>query len=259
MNDIESSTYRYRRFYIFCVLVFILCFLIFLRTVISQLICLNAGRVLHNKMFKQIIRCPISFFDTNSVGRILNRFTSDIAAMDESLPMTVFDFLVSLSQVLDTIVLVIFLNPWSFIPAIIAASGMLFVRYRFAPCSRDLKRLVGTTRIIRSYHAENICSEEFHYHLDNNTRVNYLIATLNRWSAMRFDWVSIIFIALIIVLAIIVRISQQQFSAVEIALTLTYSLNLMGLFQWTIRLDLENKMYTFVFVLENIVYSRQSV
>ncbi|CAF2964611.1 unnamed protein product [Rotaria sp. Silwood2] len=179
--------------------------------------------------------------------------------MDESLPMTVFDFLVSLSQVLDTIVLVIFLNPWSFIPAIIAASGMLFVRYRFAPCSRDLKRLVGTTRIIRSYHAENICSEEFHYHLDNNTRVNYLIATLNRWSAMRFDWVSIIFIALIIVLAIIVRISQQQFSAVEIALTLTYSLNLMGLFQWTIRLDLENKMYTFVFVLENIVYSRQSV
>ncbi|CAF4171025.1 unnamed protein product [Rotaria sp. Silwood2] len=172
--------------------------------------------------------------------------------MDESLPMTVFDFLVSLSQVLDTIVLVIFLNPWSFIPAIIAASGMLFVRYRFAPCSRDLKRLVGTTRIIRSYHAENICSEEFHYHLDNNTRVNYLIATLNRWSAMRFDWVSIIFIALIIVLAIIVRISQQQFSAVEIALTLTYSLNLMGLFQWTIRqsVEVETQMTSVERILE---------
>ncbi|CAF4607105.1 unnamed protein product, partial [Rotaria sp. Silwood2] len=146
MNSIEWNTYRDRRFYIFCVFVFILCFLIFLRTVVSQLIFLNAGRVLHNKMFKRVIRCPISFFDTNPVGRILNRFTSDIATMDESLPMTVFDFLVSLSQVLGTIVLVIFLNPWSFISAIIAASGMLFVRYRFAPCSRDLKRLVGTTR-----------------------------------------------------------------------------------------------------------------
>ncbi|CAF3348781.1 unnamed protein product [Rotaria sp. Silwood2] len=54
MNDIESSTYRYRRFYIFCVLVFILCFLIFLRTVISQLICLNAGRVLHNKQSVEV-------------------------------------------------------------------------------------------------------------------------------------------------------------------------------------------------------------
>ncbi|CAF2833335.1 unnamed protein product, partial [Rotaria sp. Silwood2] len=267
MNSIEWYTYRDRRFYIFCVFVFILCFLIFLRTVVSQLIFLNAGRVLHNKMFKRVIRCPISFFDTNPVGRILNRFTSDIATMDESLPMTVFDFLVSLSQVLGTIVLVIFLNPWPFISAIIAASGMLFVRYRFAPCSRDLKRLVGTTRspvysqltstihglkVIRSYHAENICSEEFHYHLDNNTRVSFLITTLNRWSAMRFDWVSLIFIALVIVLAIIVRISQHQFSVVEIALTLTYSLNIMGLFQWTIRqsVEVETQMTSVERILE---------
>ncbi|CAF3324446.1 unnamed protein product, partial [Rotaria sp. Silwood2] len=267
MNSIEWNTYRDRRFYIFCVFVFILCFLIFLRTVVSQLIFLNAGRVLHNKMFKRVIRCPISFFDTNPVGRILNRFTSDIATMDESLPMTVFDFLVSLSQVLGTIVLVIFLNPWSFISAIIAASGMLFVRYRFAPCARDLKRLVGTTRspvysqltstihglkVIRSYHAENICSEEFHYHLDNNTRVSFLITTLNRWSAMRFDWVSLIFIALVIVLAIIVRISQHQFSMVEIALTLTYSLNIMGLFQWTIRqsVEVETQMTSVERILE---------
>ncbi|CAF3348753.1 unnamed protein product [Rotaria sp. Silwood2] len=267
MNSIEWYTYRDRRFYIFCVFVFILCFLIFLRTVVSQLIFLNAGRVLHNKMFKRVIRCPISFFDTNPVGRILNRFTSDIATMDESLPMTVFDFLVSLSQVLGTIVLVIFLNPWSFISAIIAASGMLFVRYRFAPCSRDLKRLVGTTRspvysqltstihglkVIRSYHAENICSEEFHYHLDNNTRVSFLITTLNRWSAMRFDWVSLIFIALVIILAIIVRINQHQFSVVEIALTLTYSLNLMGLFQWTIRqsVEVETQMTSVERILE---------
>ncbi|CAF3943944.1 unnamed protein product [Rotaria sp. Silwood1] len=237
MNDIEWYTHRDRRFYIFCALVLLLCFLIFLRTVVCRLICLNSGRVLHNKMFLRVIRCPISFFDTNPVGRILNRFTSDVAAMDDSLPIIIHEFLVCLSQVLGTIVLVVFLNPWSFIPAIIAGCGMFYLRYRFASCSRDLKRLVGTTRspvysqltstihgvkVIRSYHAENICSREFHYHLDNNTRVSYLIATLNRWSAMRFDWVSLIFIALVIILAIIVRISQRQFSAVDIALTLTY-------------------------------------
>ncbi|CAF1537136.1 unnamed protein product [Rotaria sp. Silwood1] len=237
MNDNEWNLYRNRRFYIYCVLVSLLCFLIFLQTIVCRLICLNAGRVLHNKMFKRVIRCPISFFDTNPVGRILNRFTNDIAAMDDSLPMTVLEFLVCLSQVLGTIILVVLLNPWSFIPAIIAAIGMLFVRYRFAPCSRDLKRLVGITRslvysqltstihglkVIRSYHAENICSEEFYHHLDNNTRVYYLCAILNRWSAMRFDWVTLIFIALVITLPIIVCISQRQFSAVEIAFTLTY-------------------------------------
>ncbi|CAF3558667.1 unnamed protein product [Rotaria sp. Silwood1] len=267
MNDIEWYTHRDRRFYIFYALVLLLCFLIFLRTVVCRLICLNSGRVLHNKMFLRVIRCPISFFDTNPVGRILNRFTSDVAAMDDSLPIIIHEFLVCLSQVLGTIVLVVFLNPWSFIPAIIAGCGMFYLRYRFASCSRDLKRLVGTTRspvysqltstihgvkVIRSYHAENICSREFHYHLDNNTRVSYLIATLNRWSAMRFDWVSLIFIALVIILAIIVRISQRQFSAVDIALTLTYSLNLMGLFQGTIRqsVEVETQMTSVERILE---------
>jgi len=151
---------------------------------------------------------------------------------------------------LGTIILVGLLNPWSFIPAIIASTGMIFLRYRFASCSRNLKRLLGTTRspvysqltstihglkVIRSYHAENISSKEFFYHLDNNTRVLYLISILNRWSAMRFDWVSLTFIALVTILAIIARVTQHQFSTVDIALTLTYCLSLMGLFQYTIR------------------------
>ena len=62
-------------------------------------------------MFQRLIRCPIAFFDLNPigmtyfmnsvlfisfilvVGRILNRFTKDIALIDEQLPNTLFDFL----------------------------------------------------------------------------------------------------------------------------------------------------------------------
>jgi ABC-type multidrug transport system fused ATPase/permease subunit len=60
-------------------------------------------------MFQRLIRCPISFFDLNPVGmlyicrshvnifilfiegRILNRFTKDVAIIDEQLPPTLFD------------------------------------------------------------------------------------------------------------------------------------------------------------------------
>ena len=90
-------------------------------------------------------------------------------------------------------------------------------------------------KVIRSYHAEQVCVKEFFEHLNNNTRARFLLTTLNRWSGMRFEWVSLTLITLVIVLAVVARLTQQQFSSVEIALTLTYSLSLMALFQWTIR------------------------
>ena len=130
---------------------------------------------------------------------------------------------------------------------------MLIIRSRFARCSRDLKRLENITRspiysylnstiyglkVIRSYKAEKICSKEFFSYLDDNTRANYLFLTVSRWAAFRFDWITLIFITLVISLALLLRITGQQFSTADIALTLSFSLNLMGLLQWTIRLVL---------------------
>lgn len=147
-------------------------------------------------------------------------------------------------------ILVGWLNPWSFIPAGVALIGMLLVRSRFAPCSRDLKRLEGVTRspiysylassiqgvkVIRSYRAEKMCSDQFLSHVVINTRVSYLLITINRWAAFRFDWITAGFIACITFLAICMRVLQNWLSAADIALTLSYSLSLMGLVQWCIR------------------------
>ena len=148
------------------------------------------------------------------------------------------------------VAIVSFLNPWSLIPAAIALIAMLFVRHHFARCSRDLKRLESTTRspvyshlsstihglkVIRSYHAENTCLSEFFNHLDDNTRVFYMFLTTNRWAAIRFDWIAFVFIATVTILAMTARIVGQQFSAADIALTLSYSLSLTNILQWTIR------------------------
>lgn len=127
---------------------------------------------------------------------------------------------------------------------------MIYIRHHYAQCLRDLKRLDGITRspvysylgstihglkVIRSYHTEKMCSKEFLFHLNENSRVIYLLLTVNRWAAMRFDWITVFFIAFVTVLAMGVRILKNQLSAADIALMLTYSVHLMGLLQWTIR------------------------
>ena len=144
----------------------------------------------------------------------------------------------------ETIALVGLINPWAFLPAFVSVLGMLLVRHRFARCSRDLKRLDGTSRspyysylsstidglkVIRSYQAENICKSEFFAHIDTNTRTQYLFQTTSRWAGVRFDFMTQFFVAMVTVLAVIARIYGRQLSAADVALTLSYSLSLMGL------------------------------
>ena len=155
-----------------------------------------------------------------------------------------------LTDVVSSVLLVGLINAWSFIPAVLVLAVMLFLRHRFARCLRDLKRIEGTTRspvfsqlsstvnglkVIRSYHAERMCSEEFLHHLDDNLRAHFFLQTINTWAAFRFNFIALLFVAVSTSMAILARTSGQNFSAADIALTLSYSLNLMGLLQWTVR------------------------
>ncbi|KAJ7371719.1 hypothetical protein OS493_023054 [Desmophyllum pertusum] len=52
---------------------------------------INSSNRLHNSMLSSILKAPVLFFDTNPVGRILNRFSRDIGIVDELLPDVFLD------------------------------------------------------------------------------------------------------------------------------------------------------------------------
>lgn len=56
---------------------------------------------LYSKMYESVIGSPIRFFDSNSIGTILNRFTSDISAADDNVPF--LTYIISLVSNLDQI------------------------------------------------------------------------------------------------------------------------------------------------------------
>lgn len=43
---------------------------------------LNASRKLHARLLERVMRLPMSFFDSQPSGRLLNRFTKDTEAVD---------------------------------------------------------------------------------------------------------------------------------------------------------------------------------
>ena len=43
----------------------------------------HSGRILHTSMLINVFKSPMSFFETNPSGRIINRFSTDIFIIDE--------------------------------------------------------------------------------------------------------------------------------------------------------------------------------
>jgi ATP-binding cassette subfamily C (CFTR/MRP) protein 4 len=57
-----------------------------LRAQLSFAILIRCSRKLHDQMARAVLRANICFFDTNPLGRILNRFSADVGIVDEALP-----------------------------------------------------------------------------------------------------------------------------------------------------------------------------
>lgn len=55
--------------------------------------CLRISLRLHDRLFRGITCATMYFFNTNSSGRILNRFAKDIRTVDTDLPHTLLDCL----------------------------------------------------------------------------------------------------------------------------------------------------------------------
>ncbi|XP_071820241.1 ATP-binding cassette sub-family C member 4-like isoform X2 [Apostichopus japonicus] len=253
-----------RAVFIYGMLILGLLLLGLVRAFLALRIMISSSKNLHNKMFAAVVRSPIFFFDTNPTGRIQNRFTKDIGTMDGQLPLSFFDVLQLLLQVLGVIILNAVINYFTLILILPLLVLFVFIRRYSVNATRPVKRLDGVTRspvfshttasiyglsTIRAYNKEGQFCERFSTYQDRHTEawISYLL--INRWFGMRLDLLTSIFTSGVSFAAVLASGSLDA-GLVGVILNNTFSLSTQ--FQFTVRQTavVENQMTSVERVME---------
>ena len=72
---------------------------------------MRASKRLHGPVVINILRSPMSFFDTTPLGRILNRLSKDIEVIDLRFPLVVKTFVMCATQIVFILVINTITNP----------------------------------------------------------------------------------------------------------------------------------------------------
>ena len=241
----------------------------FLRAVLSFRVFVCTSKRLHDSVLRSVLRAKIEFFDTNPLGRIVNRFSADIGTADEIFPLTVYDFLVGVFVVLGSIVTIVIVLPFMilFLPPLI----WFFLRLRkiFTQTSRELKRIEGLSRspifailseslngidTIRVNKKVEFFKNKFECAHNMHTRAYFAFVASSRWFAFHLDVLSFALMAAASIFAVVFH-DQGWFSIdasiLGLALTLLIQISTTN-FPWIVRQSAEvsNQMVSIERLLE---------
>ncbi|XP_060872288.1 probable multidrug resistance-associated protein lethal(2)03659 isoform X2 [Metopolophium dirhodum] len=219
---------------------------------------------LHNRMFNSIVRTPMHFFNTNSSGQILNRFSNDIGAIDEILPNNVLSFTQISIGIFGTALVVGLTNIYLLIPTFTMGFIVYKLRKFYFNTSQVVKRLESTTQspvlahmnasfqgltTIRAYKVEKILTQEFDKLLDLHSSASYLRICLTQALGI---WLNIINILYTIIILVCFLVIGNTIHGGSVGLALTEVIGSIGIIQIGVRLSaiLESQMVSVERVIE---------
>ncbi|XP_012169298.1 ATP-binding cassette sub-family C member 4 isoform X1 [Bombus terrestris] len=227
-------------------------------------VCILCSQRLHDMAFSALIRTGMRFFDTNPSGRILNRFSKDMGAIDELLPKAILDAGQICMMMFGSLAVSCIINPLFLIPIVFLGTVFYWIRKVFLRTSKNIKRMEGMTRspvfthlnatlnglsTIRAYCAQDILRKEFDKLQDVHTSTVYMYIVASTSFGFSLDVFCFVFTSLVIFSFLLL---QQSFSGGEVGLAITQVMAMTGMIQWGMRQNAEvaNQMMSVERVLE---------
>ncbi|KAF5303208.1 hypothetical protein FQA39_LY10121 [Lamprigera yunnana] len=202
---------------------------------------------IHSLIIKKILSSPMTFFDANLSGIILNRFSRDLEMIDEQIPSIVLENIKVILSTLGVLIVVASVNAYLLIPSIIFVITLHYARIFYLPTGRSLKRLEAIVRspvighlnatldgltTIRANRAESILKKEFEKHLDLYSSARHMNIFTSRAFGFYTDLIAGVYVVMIILVFLSFKLTV---SAGDVGLAIIQSFTLIGLLQFGVR------------------------
>ncbi|KAK3831122.1 MAG: multi drug resistance-associated protein MRP [Linnemannia gamsii] len=215
--------------------------------VANVLAAVRGARRMHDRLLDNLLRQPMAFFDVTPVGRIINRFSTDVDAIDENIIWNLIDVVYCLVAIGGTLIVISVSTPqflWAVPPLTLC---YLFIQSYFLASSQSLKRFMSVSKsplyqhfsetlagvsTIRAMGAGERFIRASGDKADLSAETNLAFGMGNRWLKVRLE-----FLAALIVFdaALLAVLSHGRISASLVGLSLTYAMNVTGDITYLVR------------------------
>eukprot|EP01113_Clastostelium_recurvatum_P019276 TRINITY_DN2274_c2_g1_i3.p1 TRINITY_DN2274_c2_g1~~TRINITY_DN2274_c2_g1_i3.p1 ORF type:complete len:1681 (-),score=300.18 TRINITY_DN2274_c2_g1_i3:61-5103(-) len=193
-----------RGIFTYGIIVSVVCVALLIRVFSLQFQGLYAAVGIHARMLGSVMHSPIAFFDSNPLGRIINRFTQDLIMVDEYVAFTLGSFLELCLLVLGVVFVNMLVSPFSLVPMLPLAGLYRFVQRYYLRTSREMKRIEVMTKspisalfleslngmpIIRAHTAQQLFSYKVKRLVDDNARAYFNGLCVDQWLAIRIQFI----------------------------------------------------------------------
>lgn len=205
----------------------------------------------HSQLLQKVIWFPMEFFDCNPVGRILNRFSSDMDEVDSRLASLMEMFFMNIFSLLAANISMIIVVPWMSVVSIPLMITFVLLSRIFATSLREIKKKDNVTRsplislisatmhglsTIFAYKKNQLFIDRYCQIQDENTVPFFLFYMMNRWVAIRLDFICIL---ICFSCALSLVLLADVMPAALAGLGLSFALQVTNLSQYTVRLWIE--------------------